>query len=394
MDSHEVLEEGEVVEDFVKKGGGNRNTYAQAYDGHHKLSGAHEQHLYSPFDEVAMRSHAMAVLLSASENGDALGRNEDKYVFKFRVSVSQKVPGTGGLHFKQLKVGSDWSALGIGGLTTAAREFAALREVLGFRLAPRLLQGGKEGERGSKEANGAAKRKSLMRLTVVSEVDLRQIWRDIEKRYEAASNPSASPLEVEELSERIRSLRKIRVSRRLLSSTDIGRKVKCLKKNHKGSDLVQAACGQVLKEWRAQVRLECACYDGEVTQPVNAVGFSQPESSSQTYETGTGDRDQQKENVADGSPRDVSRIGPSKPPHVSRSSLATETIHCPSHVPLKLWKSLQQQFNAPQLKVRHVFLSEPIIYDVHLHIHVMNGSHKMATSLHVFRSLSSPSCTA
>ncbi|TFJ86328.1 hypothetical protein NSK_002536 [Nannochloropsis salina CCMP1776] len=182
MDSHEVLEEGEVVEDFVKKGGGNRNTYAQAYDGHHKLSGAHEQHLYSPFDEVAMRSHAMAVLLSASENGDALGRNEDKYVFKFRVSVSQKVPGTGGLHFKQLKVGSDWSALGIGGLTTAAREFAALREVLGFRLAPRLLQGGKEGERGSKEANGAAKRKSLMRLTVVSEVDLRQIWRDIEKR--------------------------------------------------------------------------------------------------------------------------------------------------------------------------------------------------------------------
>jgi len=398
MDSHKVLEEGEVVEDIVKKGRENRNTYAQAYDGHQKVSGAHEQHLYSPSHEVAMKCHAMAVLLSASENGDALGRNEDKYVFKFRVAISQKVPGTGGLHFKQLKVGSDWSALGIGGLTTAAREFAALREVLGFRLAPRLLQGGKECEKGTKEASGAAKRKNLMRLTVVSEVGLRQIWRDIEKRYEAASNPSASPLEVEELSERIRSLRKIRVSRRLLSATDIGRKVKFLKKNHKGSDLVRAACGQVLKEWRAQVRLECACYDGEVTQSVNAVGLSQQESSSQTYEAGTGDRDQQKENVGAGSPRDVERdvsqIGPSKPPHVSRTSLATETIHCPSHVPLKLWKSLQQQFNAPQLKVRHVFLSEPILYDVHLHIHVMNGSHEMATFLHVFRLLSSPSCTA
>jgi len=288
-----LLEEGEVEEE--EGGGGGRvggHQQQQQFQKQQQQQQQQQQQRYqNPFIQAASSPHAVAIFISTADAGDTS-------LFKFRVALSRTGPGAGGVVMKDFKVGSDWHGVGIGSLTTAAREFAALKEVLGFRLAPRLLQGGKEAKEGGGREGG---RKSLANLVAVDGEGMIERWREIERWDAAASEPEGGGKQMEEaekLLRGIKALRKLRVSQRLLAETRVGREVKALKKKYEklGVDVIRDACGQLIQTWREQIELEKACYEGEVSQTVIAAGDGNSQSQGHSQEM----EQQQKENSSRG----------------------------------------------------------------------------------------------
>jgi hypothetical protein len=335
-----VLEEGEMEEEEGGGGGGGKI-------GQQQQQQQQQQRYQNPLTQAASSPHAVAIFLSTADAGDSC-------FFKFRVAVSRTTAGAGGLMMKDFKVGSDWQGVGIGSLTTAAREFAALKEVLGFRLAPRLLQGGKEAKEGGVGGREGG-RKSLANLEAVDGEGMIERWREIERWDAAASAPAeeggggGQMEEAEKLLRGIKALRKLRVSQRLLAETRVGREVKALKKKYEkmGVDVVRDACGQLIQTWREQIEMEKACYEGEVSQTVIAAGDGNSQSQGQSQDMMMGEKKQQQQQQQQQKENPSGSGG-------GRLSVGGEggaSKKCPKHVPMKLWKVLQQTYNAPQLQV-------------------------------------------
>lgn len=176
-------------------------------------------------------------------------------------------------------------------------------------------------------------------------------WKEIERWDAAASKPEGGGQmeEAEKLLRGIKALRKLRVSQRLLAETRVGIEVKALKKKYEklGVAVIRDACGQLIQMWREQIELEKACYEGEVSQTVIAAGDGNSQSQGQSQDMREEQQQQQKENPNGG------RLSMSSS---SASALLVEgeggaSKKCPKHVPMKLWRVLQQTYNAPQLQV-------------------------------------------
>ena len=271
--------------------------------------------------------HVLAVLLDIDQQeggGD---------VWRLRAAVTPQAPAAGGTHWPELKRNTRWKATLVGSLTTALREFAAVHELLELRLAPRLLTGGK----------GQLLKPPAQSLTEIDLAGLVARGKEIEARLascEGAEGGRPPAAELEALRQKVRALRWLRVSQRLLLESKVGHVVKKRLARAPWA-AIQEAAALVLPSWRSQVEAEKACYDGGVDAPVLAGGQSQEEGGG----SGGGEsqtQTQTQHSSGGGGGGDAARRGSMVP--------SDDRVRCPIQLPLGLFKVLRAQFNSSQLR--------------------------------------------